>query len=249
MQNLPLHPARQEHGPALSRQRDILLTAAGSHPAQMQKALEALTAECVAETLSLTGLPISLDEVTQVATGRPSDSPHGDVISGQFDALRIIKSAAQANPSLKGSLLREVHRLSGPRDGGRYRVGPGRAQFGGATPSRPELISEQVDNLMEWLVADSGMSLHPPERAALAFARLLEISPFDRSNFRVAHLLLSFFAFVGNYPPLYFRADEADEVRQEVERAFRFDTMPLVSRLDQAQMRSLSFCLEIVGRP
>lgn len=91
--------------------------------------------------------------------------------------------------------------------------------------------------------------MHPPEKAALAFARLLEISPFEHGNFRTGHLLLSFFAFADRYPPFFLRLDDADAVREEVERAMAFETLPLVNRLARSLASSLSFCSEALSAP
>ena len=121
-------------------------------------------------------------------------------------------------------------------------------QFAGTSTSRPDLIPDKIANLCDWLSVDSGRGMYPPEKAALAFARLLEISPFEHGNFRTAHLLLSFFGFADRYPPFFLRLDDADEVRQEVERAMAFDTLPLVNRLATSLASSLAFCSDALSR-
>jgi Fic family protein len=203
----------------------------------------ALSRECVFETLRLTGAPSSRDAISRAAA-RGGQGEESALIRGQFDALGAIERDAQSGPTLTPALVCEVHRLSAPSSDGSFRRQPIAGQFSAATPSRPDLIGEKLANLCEWLGVDSGRAMHPPEKAALAFARLLEISPFDSGNFRTAHLLLSFFGFVENYPPLFFRLEEAEEVRADVERAMVFDTLPLVERLSRALERSLSFCFD-----
>jgi Fic family protein len=145
---------------------------------------------------------------------------------------------------METALVLEVHRLSSGQSGGRFRTSPGHSQFAGVVPSRPELIGEKVEDLLLWLRAESGQSLQPPEKATLFFARYLEIAPFETGNFRSAHLLMNYFGYEKGYPHFFFRAEESDRVREEIGKAMRFDTKPLVGRMSRALNRSLDRCLE-----
>ena len=248
MQELPVHSGKkQDHFSALLRRRDLWLAEAAKNPRTAVKPLQALTIECVTETLLLTGVSVSREEVSQVAASGGESSEHSGTILGQFHALRAIKDAAGANPSLTQSLVCEVNRLSSPPSGGQFRQGPGRAQFADSTPAPASLVGGRIGNLIEWLAASSGQSLHLPAKAALAFIRLLEISPFESGNFRTAHLLLNFFAFAEKFPPFFLRAKDSDVLRLDVERGLGFDTLPLATRLAGAQTESLSFCLEALA--
>jgi prophage maintenance system killer protein len=162
-------------------------------------------------------------------------------------ALEAIDRFAGRNPVLGKSLVLEVHRLSCPPEGGAFRRGPVRKPFSSAEPPRPALISDQVDNLMEWLAAESAKQMHVVEKAALAFARLMEISPFETGNFRTAHLLLNYFSSAEGFPPLFLRLEEAEELRGDIKCAMRFDTGPLVYRLSEALARSLASCMDATG--
>lgn len=254
MPELPLYPERQQNtGLALARQRDALLDRASRNEERFREAVEALRRELVFETLRLTGAPVSREAVGKVAGGGQAGVGDGgdptEVIQGQFEAFRVLEDRARTGESLTPVLVQEVHRLSMPHDPapGRFRSQPIEGQFATARPSAPQLISAKLDNLCDWLSVDSGRGMHPPERAALAFARLLEISPFEHGNFRAGHLLLSFFALAEGYPPFFVRLDDAEEVRQEVEHAMRFETLPLVNRLARALTESMTFCLDAVS--
>ena len=241
MQELPVHSGKkQDHFSALLHRRNLWLAEAAKNPQRAVKPLQALTIECVTETLLLTGISVSRDEVSRVAGAGGESSDRSDVILGQFHALRAIKEAARSSPLLTQSLLCEVNRLSSPPKGGFFRQGPGRAQFAGGTPAPASLVGGRVGNLIEWLAASSGQSLHLPAKAALAFVRLLEISPFESGNFRTAHLLLNFFAFAEKFPPFFLRAEDSNVLRLDVERGLSFDTLPLAKRLAGAQTASLS---------
>jgi len=249
MDTLPLYPNRSENpGLALRRQRDSLLEKGAGSPQRLEESMAALVRECVFETLRLTGAPVSRQAVA-AAAGGGGETEERDLIQGQVEALRLLDEAARSGGQLTPKLVREVHRLSTRPDsaGGQFRRQDIEGQFAAASPSPPELISAKVDNLCDWLSVDSGRGMHPPEKGALAFARLLEISPFEHGNFRTAHLLLSFFAFAECYPPFFLRFEEAENVREEVERAMRFETLPLVNRLARALAGSLSFCIEEVS--
>ena len=251
MRDLPLYPDRQQNaGLALERQRDALLEKASQSPRKLREAVEALGRESVLETLRLTGASVTREAVARVtAGGKPTDNAERELIRGHLDAFHAIEEGARSGNPLTPALVQEVHRLSMPHDtsAGLFRSQPIEGQFGTVTSSPPRLIPAKVDNLCDWLSVDSGRGMHPPEKAALAFARLLEISPFEHGNFRSAHLLLSFFALADGYPPFFLRSEHAEEVRQEVEGAMRFETLPLVNRLARALTESLSFCLDAVS--
>jgi len=254
MRDLPLYPERHENtGLALARQRDALLSKASLSPERLRAAVDALGRELVFETLRLTGAPVSREAVAKVAgVGEPvnqTERAERELIGGQLEAFRVIEESARSGDTLTAALVQEVHRLSMPHDAsaGVFRSQPIEGQFGTTTPSSPRLIPARVDNLCDWLTVDSGRGMHPPEKGALAFARLLEISPFEHGNFRTAHLLLSFFALADGYPPMFLRLEHAEDVRQEVEGAMRFETLPLVNRLARSLSESLSFCLDAVS--
>jgi Fic family protein len=250
MRDLPLYPERHENtGLALARQRDALLSKAARSPERLRAAVEALGRELVFETLRLTGAPVSREAVVAVGAGESGSQTERDLIRGQLEAFRVIEETARSGDTLTTALVQEVHRLSMPHDAsaGVFRSRPIEGQFGAATPSPPRLIPAKLDNLCDWLSVDSGRGMHAPEKGALAFARLLEISPFEHGNFRTAHLLLSFFALADGYPPMFLRLEHAEDVRQEVEGAMRFETLPLVNRLARSLTESLAFCLAAVS--
>ena len=258
MRDLPIYPERHQNtGLALQRQREALLAKATPRPGRLREALDVLRRESVFETLRLTGAAVARETVAKVAGGSEEaagtvdtvDNVEHQLVEGQLAALRVIEEVARTDKRLTAELVQEVHRLSMPHDPARglFRSHPIEGQFATVTPSPPRLIPVKVENLCDWLSVESGRGMHPPEKAALAFARLLEISPFEHGNFRAAHLLLSFFALADGYPPFFLRLDHAEEVREEVEGAMRFETLPLVNRLARALTESLSFCLQAVS--
>ena len=57
-------------------------------------------------------------------------------------------------------------------------------QFQGAGLSPPQTVALRLGNLLEWVSGASGRDLETAPRAALFFARFLEISPFERAKLR-----------------------------------------------------------------
>jgi Fic family protein len=242
MPELPIHPARGREAPGhtlerrLSRLRE-LASASGS------EALFRLKVECAFETLRLTGGGVDRELVTRLAEERRrrGSKPEGDaLVLGQLDALDAIDRAATEGRALDQELVREVHRCANPPSEGEYRSTEITRRFSNARPSPSRFVAARLQNLLDWLSAESARTMFPAERMALWFPRFIEISPFERGNFRTAHLLASYFSRASGFPPVCFRFEEADEVRSDLEKAFLFDTQALVNRFSQALDRALA---------
>ena len=251
---LPLHPqAAAPAGPSpgpppgpaqeLRARRDAVAAALGE--AGWTEGVRALFPRAAAATLELTG------ELTGAAVGEAEREaaagavvPRG-VLGPPMAALARLSEAAARDRNPTGRLAAEVHALatSAPAPSP-FRLEQIEPQFSGAGLSPPQTIAVRFDDLLEWISGGSGRDLETAPRAALFFARFLEISPFSRANFRAAHLLLTFFALADRQPPIWFEAADAAGIRSEVSRAFRFDTAPLTERIEQALRRSLD---EVAG--
>ncbi len=242
MTELPIHPDRQGGaGQELARRRDRIAERAKEAPGAYRKALEELAMDCVYETLRLTGEPLEREVVGRAALEKLSS------VGRHFAALDTIERQARENPDWNPELLQEVHRLTSRVSPGQLRTTSTSAQFGNARPAEPSAIEPKLRNLGEWLSTETGRDMLAAERAALAFARVVEIAPFERGNFRSAHFMMSFFSLADGYPYVYFRLEEADRLREDVERAFQFDTLPLVNRVTESLGRSLSLCEKGLG--
>jgi hypothetical protein len=222
MPELPIHPAFGREAPGyslerrLSRLKDV-------EPERTRIARERLRERTAAETLRLTG----------------GGATEGPLLDGALGALSAIEAAASSAREIDLGLIREVHRLSSAPSGAEIRTSDLAPQFRNARILSPRFIEARLGNLLDWLHGESGRGMFPAERMALWFPRFLEIAPFERGNFRTAHLFLSFFSCADGYPPVSLRFEEAEEVRAEVERALLFDTGPLVTRFSSALSRAL----------
>jgi hypothetical protein len=232
----------------LSEKRDLLLEASEHENEKLKVAFRELTETCVVETLRLTGVTVTAEEVARAFRDREISrtNPH-EVIIQQLEALETLENRARSKHRVDRTLLCEAHRLACPPDGGIIRTRQVQNPFEGVKHSRPEFIIDKLNNLSDWLDSDGVNSMLSPEKATLAFVRLLEIAPFERGNFRLAHLLLSYFAYRDQYPPLFLRADDIASIRREIARALKFETKPLVERITDAQLESLEYCLRAVA--
>ena len=232
MPDLPIYPpTREAPGYALERRLNRLQESSSESYAG---ALEALRNQCANETLRL--------------TGAPNETEKSELVQAQLDALALIEKAAAKASEPDLDLIRDVHRIAKSGSDGSFRDGDIAPQFKNARPSPPRFIGAKLDNLLQWLSAESGRDMFPAARMALWFARFVEIAPFERGNFRTAHLLTSFFAVTAGFPPVTLVFEDADSIRTEVERAIKFDTAPLVERFSQALENALRACEEAVAR-
>lgn len=244
---LPLHPgagAPRPQGPGqeIRARRDRIREQAGSE--RWGSGREALVVEAARATLQLTGTALT-DEEIQAARRKAPTPAFGPALG----ALGLVgKAAADRDPTEE--LIAEVHAVSaGVAGASPFRTIQIEPQFQGAGLSPPQTVALRLGNLLEWVSGASGRDLETAPRAALFFARFLEISPFERANFRVAHLMLTFFALADDQPPIWFEVEDAPGIREDVSRAFRFDTAPLTERIERSLHRSLDRILSPSGAP
>ena len=234
---LPLHPGAatprpQGPGQEIRARRDRVREQAGGERWRSGRA--ALVVEAARATLQLTGTALTEEEIQAARRGAPTPA-----FGPALGALGLIgNAAAERDPTQE--LIAEVHAVSAGLSGASpFRTVQIEPQFQGASLSPPQTVALRLDNLLEWVSGASGRDLETAPRAALFLARFLEISPFERANFRVAHLMLTFFALADDQPPIWFEVEDAPGIREDVSRAFRFDTAPLTERIEGSLHRSL----------
>jgi hypothetical protein len=118
----------------------------------------------------------------------------------------------------------------------------------GAPPSPPELIEPRLATLEEWLNAPGARSLKPEQAAALAYARIVEVAPFDDGNGRVARLAASHLLVRGGLRPPVLVGADGPYLLACLRAAFRLETEPLVSLLIDASARALDVMIQALER-
>ena len=149
MQELQVYsPDERNSGQALSAQHKLFLEAEKREPGRFEVAFEQLRHRCIVETLRLTGVLVTDEEVTHALRDRQKPPSAKDaLIVGQHEALAAVENAAAERKPLDGSLLSMVHSLSSPPHGGGFRSGPIQPQFENVEPSRATDIGDKISKL------------------------------------------------------------------------------------------------------
>jgi hypothetical protein len=159
-------------------------------------------------------------------------------------ALRRAKAAVDPQAPLSVAAIRSWHSaLLGPvgfRRGARPREG--------TPPAPPDLIESRLTLLESWLAARSGQDLRPEQAAALAMARIVEVLPFDDGNGRVARLAASHLMVRGGRRPPILVAADAPRLVQSLQAAFRLETEPLSTLLEEASARALDVMIQALEK-
>ena len=117
-----------------------------------------------------------------------------------------------------------------------------------APTAPPEAIESRLETLEEWLTAAGMRDLAPAQAAGLAYARIIEVLPFEDANGRVARLAAShLLESRGERPPILVAAD-GPYLLACLRAAFRLDTEPLVSLLAEASSRATDVMIQAVER-
>ncbi len=187
-------------------------------------------------SLGLAGIARSWSEV------RASRRSSG--VAPEAEALRRARAAVPADAPLTRDVLQAWHAAIAGTVGFR-RIERERA---GAPPAPPELIGGRLETLEEWLGSTGVRELAPAQLAALAYARIVEILPFEDGNGRVARLAASHLMVSGGMRPPILAAADGPYLIACLRAAFRLDTAPLVSLLEEASARALDVMIQALER-
>lgn len=226
-ERLRLQPATA----AKERRLAAMLVGAGREPGDRRLAEVVEDAQLLG-SLELAGVRVSWPEVRdsrQAADGPP-----------EVVALRRAREALAPDAPLTVDAIRGWHvAIAGP-------VGYRRTkrEREDAPTSPPELIEGRLRTLEEWLAAAGMRDLRPEQAAGLAYARIVEVLPFDDGNGRVARLAASHLMVrAGRRPPILVGAD-GPYLLACLRAAFRLDTEPLVSLIEEASSRALDVMIQ-----
>jgi len=114
-------------------------------------------------------------------------------------------------------------------------------------PTPVLLLSRMLDNAFDWFDTESFSDLHPVERAAVVYLRLLDLHPFPSHNETTAMLAAGFYTEREGLPPLVIFADELTQARyaRALEAAFRMLTQPLVEFFAEMLTRTMRIGLGV----
>jgi hypothetical protein len=183
-------------------------------------------------SLQLSGLEFNWLEVRTRREGAPLP----------VTRLRAAQRLLPVEAALSRSTLLAWHReVTGAPEGFRRSE---RTRPAGPAPAPAAFVEGRLAILEQWLASEGGGELSPTGAAALAFARILEVAPFDDGNGRVARLAASHLMVRGGRrPPILVKGD-APRIEAALARAFALDTTPLVSLLEEASHRGMDVLIQ-----
>lgn len=221
--------------PSVALKEKRLVALLGGRPPSDEPRLRVAVEDAqVLGSLQLAGFGFDWPQVCAARRGEPAPAAIG--------ALQRALAAVAPTAPLSLDALRAWHAaaLGAPSV---YRRLP-RAGAGQPSGAPPEFIVARLESLVSWLGADSSRELGPAQAAALALARVVEIAPFDDGNGRVARLAAAHVSVrAGGRPPVLVGADRA-RLEAALQAAFRLDTEPLTTLLDDAAGRVLDVMIQ-----
>jgi len=114
-------------------------------------------------------------------------------------------------------------------------------------PTPALLLPRMLDNAFDWFNTESFRDLHPVERAAVVYLRLLDLHPFPQQTETTATFAASFYTEREGLPPLVIGADDTTLARysRALEAAFRMLTQPLVEFFAEMLARTMRIGLGV----
>jgi Fic family protein len=156
--------------------------------------------------------------------------------AGDEEALRrAIGAVDPRSPLTVEAILTWRESLAGDR---RLRRDP-RSRTDGPPPAPPEFIASRLAIVQDWLGGDSARELAPAPQGALAYARIMEILPFESGNGIVARLAAAHLMRRGGARRPVLVASDASRLEDALRSAFRLETGPLARVLEEGAERAL----------
>jgi hypothetical protein len=170
----------------------------------------------------------------------------GQGINGQnlFEAAELV-SAWAADPEAKFGVERllDLHRAmtGAPAGADVLRKAEAAPVVAAHEPAPALILPRMLDNAFDWFDTESFRDLHPVERAAVVYLRLLDLSPFPSHTRTTAALAAGFYTEREGLPPLVIFADDLTQARyaRALEAAFRMLTQPLVELFAEMLTRAM----------
>lgn len=167
---------------------------------------------------------------TRLAVGGKSIMEHNEIL-GLDAAMRFINmSLVNRIGRIKVEDILTIHRhLMGfvdPEEAGKFR----RTQVfvGNHVPPRPDHLTLQMEQFIEWLNSEEALSLHPIHYAAIAHYKLVYIHPFLDGNGRTSRLLMNWILMQADYPAVIIRKQDRHLYYEHLNTANKGDVRPFI---------------------
>jgi Fic family protein len=128
---------------------------------------------------------------------------HLEVI-GHKDAIDYVESLSQQKQALGEWEIKQIHNLIlrkiAPEEAGKYRQLDVKAAGTNYLYPAHYLISQLMNDFIDWLNSEAAQNLHPVEFATVAHYRFVSIHPFRDGNGRTGRLLMNLLLLRVGYP-------------------------------------------------
>ena len=128
---------------------------------------------------------------------------HLEVI-GHKDAIDYVESLSQQKQELGEWEIKQIHNLIlrkiAPQEAGKYRQLDVKAAGTNYLYPAHYLISQLMNDFINWLNSATAKNLHPAEYATVAHYRFVSIHPFRDGNGRTGRLLMNLLLLRAGYP-------------------------------------------------
>src|SRR5262249_39614383 len=103
----------------------------------------------------------------------------------------------------------------------------------------PEFIERSVDNLVNWIGAESFGEIHPIEKSALAITRIADIWPFEFGNLTTAIVFANAFLKDAGLTPFFVEPKHLPEFEKIIAQSLSIETQPLVNAIYKTVRREM----------
>jgi hypothetical protein len=164
-----------------------------------------------------------------------------DSFIGQMEGAKSVsKARAMLTEPTKDAFLRAHGILfEGMPGAGELRRNRIAAMYRGQDCPEPEFLDRSLDNFFMWMSAESVSEIHPIEKAALVFTRIVDVWPFEVGNLTAAVMLANAFLKQGGLPPFFVLPAQMKEFEEIVRKAVSIETQPLVNAIHQTIKREI----------
>ncbi|MFH4973597.1 hypothetical protein AB6A40_000306 [Gnathostoma spinigerum] len=178
-------------------------------------------------TMSL-GQTRSLLETKMVVAGK-SIIEHNEIL-GMDAALRFLNQSLVHIGHITLQDILSIHRrvlgFVNPEEAGVFRTT--QVFVGKFTPTAPQAIPFEMNELVRWLNDEETLMLDPVEFAAIAHYKLVFIHPFVDGNGRTARLLMNFILMKNGFPPVIIPIESRTDYYLSLNAANGGDLRPFV---------------------
>ena len=189
-------------------------------------------------SLELDGFSCTWEEVRSArGGGTPQPAIRG---------LREARTAVPAGAPFSVAALLTWHRAVTGASAGFRRAEHARPE--GPPPAPAEFIPDRLEVLEQWLGFESGHELGPVQQGALVLARLVDIMPFEEANGRVSRLAASHLMERGGMRPPILAGADRPRLEACLQAAFRLETQPLMTLLQEASERALDVMIQTLEK-